>query len=81
MVPIMSTTETVNCTTTSTLRGIEANLPTLNEPFNTFTGRKDDSPAGFVKIAAPAFLLPKAKLQIAPASPVQTNYENLPLHK
>jgi hypothetical protein len=37
--------------------------------------------AGMLACVAPAFLLPKAKLQIAPASPVQTNYENLPLHK
>lgn len=34
--------ETVNCTTTSTLRGTEAMRPALNEPFKTFTGRKDD---------------------------------------
>ena len=39
--------ETVNCTTTNTLRGAtlrgnEANLPTRNVPFKTFTGLNED---------------------------------------
>ncbi len=32
----------VNCATTNTLRGSEASLPVLNDPFKTFTGSKED---------------------------------------
>src|SRR5688572_13434259 len=39
---MISAIETVNCTTTKTLRGSEANRPALNVPFNTLTGWNDD---------------------------------------
>ena len=42
MVPMISVTETVNCNTTNTLRGIAANRPALKVPFKTFTGLKED---------------------------------------
>ncbi len=42
-VPTIRTTETVNCSTTNTLRGILAKRPTLKVPFNTLTGWKEDS--------------------------------------
>ena len=38
MVPMINVTETVNCSTTNTLRGKAAKRPTLNVPFNTLTG-------------------------------------------
>jgi len=42
MVPMISITDTANCITTKTLRGIAAKRPTLNVPFNTFMGLNDD---------------------------------------
>ena len=42
MVPMIKTTETVNCKTTNALRGIAANRPALKVPFNTFTGLKEE---------------------------------------
>ena len=42
MVPIINAIETVNCTTTNTLRGSVAKRPALNVPFKTFTGLNDD---------------------------------------
>ena len=42
MVPIINVTETVNCKTTNTLRGMAAKRPALNVPFKTFTGLKEE---------------------------------------
>ena len=42
MVPIINAMEKVNCSTTKTFRGNEANLPTRNVPFKTFIGSNFD---------------------------------------
>ena len=42
MVPIISETETLNCSTTNTLRGMAAKRPALNVPFKTFTGLNEE---------------------------------------
>jgi hypothetical protein len=39
---MISATDTVNCTTTNTLRGSAANRPALNVPFKTFTGLNEE---------------------------------------
>ena len=39
---MISVIEIVNCVTTNTFRGNDANLPALKVPFSTFTGRKED---------------------------------------
>jgi len=39
---MIKATDTVNCVTTKTLRGMDANLPALKVPFKTLTGLNDD---------------------------------------
>src|SRR5688500_18623566 len=58
MVPMMSVIEMVNCITTSTFLGSEANRPTLKVPFNTFTGWKEDrNKAGYKPAKSPVIIL------------------------